>query len=193
MPLIALAIALLAVLLAAIALMPLTLVQRYRVGTARRLARGWIATLNLIAIGISIVLFLLGAAVTNIWLPQAFPYALGGLVVGCLAGVLGLALSKWEASPSSLHYTPNRWLVLAITLTVTCRLLYGFWRGWQAWQSGTEGGSWLVASGAAGSLAAGAVVLGYYFTYWIGVRRRLHAHNRMALVDRRVRQARRVS
>ena len=61
MPLIALAIALLAVLLAAIALMPLTLVQRYRVGTARRLARGWITTLNLIAIGISIVLFLAGS------------------------------------------------------------------------------------------------------------------------------------
>jgi hypothetical protein len=191
-PLIALAVALLVV-LAAIALMPLTLVQRYRVGTARRLARGWVTSLNLIAIGISTVFFLVGAGVTSIWVPWAFTYALGGLVVGCVAGLLGLALTRWEASPSALHYTPNRWLVLAITLTVTCRLLYGFWRGWETWRAALDHTSWLVASGAAGSLGAGAIVLGYYLVYWTGIRRRLRAHNRMAILDRRVRQARRIS
>jgi hypothetical protein len=191
-PLIALAIALFVV-LAAIALMPLTLVQRYRVGTARRLARGWITTLNLVAIGISTALFLAGAAVTSIWVPRAFTYALGGLVAGCAAGLLGLALTRWDASPSALHYTPNRWLVLAITLTVTCRLLYGFWRGWETWRAGMGDTSWLAASGAAGSLAAGAIVLGYYLVYWAGIRRHLRAHNRMAILDRRVRHARRIS
>jgi hypothetical protein len=102
-------------------------------------------------------------------------------------------LSRWEATPGALHYTPNRWLVLAITLSVASRLLYGMWRGWQAWQAGLNGAPWLVASGAAGSLAAGAVVLGYYLIYWLGVRRRLHAHNRMTSLDRRFRQARRIS
>jgi len=35
----------------------------------------------------------------------------------------------------------------------------------------------LVASfGVAGSLAAGAVVLGYYLSYWLGIRRRLRRH-----------------
>ena len=137
--------------------------------------------------------FLAGAAVTSIWVPRAFTYALGGLAAGCAAGLVGLALTRWDASPSALHYTPNRWLVLAITLTVTCRLLYGFWRGWETWRAGMNDTSWLAASGAAGSLAAGAIVLGYYLIYWAGIRRRLRAHNRMAILDRRVRHARRIS
>lgn len=77
-----------------------------------------------------------------------------------------------------MHYTPNRWLVLAITVTVTGRILYGFWRSYQAWQSGLSGSSWFVAAGVAGSLAAGALVLGYYLVYWSGVRRRLNKHRR---------------
>jgi hypothetical protein len=71
-----------------------------------------------------------------------------------------------------LHYTPNRWLVLAITLIVSSRLLYGFWRGWHAWRFTPQDSSWLAEAGAAGSLGAGAIVLGYYMTYWLGVRRR---------------------
>jgi hypothetical protein len=33
--------------------------------------------------------------------------------------------------------------------------------------------AWVAASGAAASMSAGAVVLGYYLVYWAGVRRRL--------------------
>jgi hypothetical protein len=192
MPIFALAVAMLVV-LAAIALMPLSIVQRYRVGTARRQARGWVTTLNLVAVGISVVLFLAGAAVTSIWVPWALTYAVSGVLAGCLLGALGLALSRWEASTSSLHYTPNRWLVLAIMLTVTARLIYGFWRAWHSWSAAPVGASWLAASGVSGSVAAGAIVLGYYLVYWAGVRRRLQRHNRLALLDRRARQARRVS
>jgi hypothetical protein len=72
-----------------------------------------------------------------------------------------------------LYYTPNRWLVLAITLVVAGRVAFGFWRSWNAWQTTDDYASWAAASGAAGSLAAGAVVLGYYLVYWLGVRRRL--------------------
>ena len=169
MPLILLAVALI---LAPIALMPLALVLRYRAGTARRQARGWVATLNLVALAISTSLFLLGAGLTSLWVPHALRYSLLGLLGGIALGIVGLWLSRWERAPQSLHYTPNRWLVLGVTLVVTARLLYGFWRGWNTWRHAGET-SWLAAFGVAGSMAAGAVVLGYYLSYWMGVLRRL--------------------
>ncbi len=165
--------AFLLVIFAAIVLMPLSLIQRYRVGTARRLARGWMAVLNLLGISMSAVVFVLGAAVTSYWVPEALKYTVGGLAVGGLLGLIGLGMTRWEPGARGLYYTPNRWLVLAITLTVTARVLYGFWRSIQAWRSGLSGGTWFIESGVAGSLAAGAVVLGYYFVYWLGVQRSL--------------------
>jgi hypothetical protein len=165
------------VILVAIALTPLTLIQRYRVGTARRRARGWVTTTNVVGLGLSALMFFAGAAVTSVWVPNALIYSLAGFASGSVLGLGGLTLSRWESSPGSLHYTPNRWLVLAITLVVTARLLLGFWRSWRAWPSAYDIESWAAASGAAGSLAAGGVVLGYYLTYWLGVRRRLRRHN----------------
>jgi hypothetical protein len=186
----ALGIALL-VLLAAIALMPVALVQRYRMGTVRRPARGWLTTLNLVGVVLSSAIFIAGAAVTNVWVPDAFLYSLIGLTAGGLLGLLGLGLTKWEVTPRALHYTPNRWLVLAITLIVTARLIYGFWRSWRNWQL-APGTSWIVTSGVAGSLGAGAVVLGYYLTYWIGVRRRVARHQQTLAAGDAVSRARRV-
>ncbi len=165
-------------LLVMVVLTPLTLVQRYRVGTARRMARAWLATLNTIGFALSTVVLLVSAAFTNIWLPHAFFFALGGLGIGCLLGAVGLVLSRWEVTPASLHYTPNRWLVLAITLVVSSRLVYGMWRSWHAWHARADDTSWIVASGAGGSLAAGAVVLGYYLAYWLGVRLRIERYRR---------------
>jgi hypothetical protein len=43
-----------------IVLMPVILIQRYRVGTARRMARPWMATLNVALMAFSV--FLLSAA-----------------------------------------------------------------------------------------------------------------------------------
>jgi hypothetical protein len=170
MPLLVVALVLM---LAIPALMPLSIVLRYRAGTARRLARGWVAVLNLLAIATSIAIFLAVAAVTSLWAPRALSYSLAGLLGGCLLGWLGLTLSRWEATPGSLYYTPSRMLVLAITLVVTSRMVYGFWRAWHAWGSRPDDTTWLAAAGAAGSLAAGAVVLGYYLAYWTGIWRRL--------------------
>jgi hypothetical protein len=174
-PLFILALPLIIVLIV-IVLTPLTLFQRYRVGTARRKARRWVVTLNVLGLSLSSVLFFTGAALTAIWVPEAFTYALAGFTGGCLLGVIGLSLSRWEIGHGSLHYTPNRWLVLGITVIVTARLAFGLVRTWRAWHTTTDYTSWAAASGAAGSLAAGAVVLGYYVTYWLGVRRRLQRH-----------------
>jgi hypothetical protein len=177
MPLLLLAVALV---LAPVVLVPVSLVLRYRAGTARRQARGWIAIINLIGLVISTLLFLMGAAIANIWVPHAVRDSLLGLLGGFALGIVGLWLSRWERAPQSLHYTPNRWLVLAVTLLVTARVLFGLWRSWHSWHlaSGTGSGEpALVASfGVAGSLAAGAVVLGYYLSYWLGIQRRLRHH-----------------
>jgi len=162
----------LVVILAAVALTPLMLVQRYRVGTARRRARFWSSTVNIIGMTFSSALFVAGAAVASRWVPNALTQTIAAFAAGCLLGLIGLALSRWESAGGSLHYTPNRWLVLGLTLLVTARLAFGFWRSWQVWGATPDYAAW-AAAGAAASPAAGAVVLGHYLTYWLGVRRRL--------------------
>jgi hypothetical protein len=155
--------------------LPLSLVQRYRVGTARRLGRKWVVTLNLVMLFLSAGIFLWAAAVTGLWVPDAFKYSLLGFMGGGLLGLFGLTLTEWEETPRGLHYTPNRWLILVLTLAVTARLLYGLWRIWHAWRVSGPDTSWLAGAGVAGSLAVGAIVLGYYLTYSAGVRWRLRS------------------
>ena len=145
-------------------------------GTARQPARGWLIALNLFGFTLSTVLFLTGAAMTAFWIPRALPAALIGWSAGAVLGLLGLALTRWEHGHARLYFTPNRWLVLGITLVVAARLLYGVWRSWSAWEAGLRQDAWLVSAGVEGSLAAGAVVLGYYVVYWLGVRRRFNRH-----------------
>ena len=173
MPLLVIPAIVLIALIVGIALMPIGLVQRYRAGTTRRVARGWLTSLNIGALALSVLLFLGSAALTSVWIPNAFAYSSGGLALGCICGVLGLVLTKWEPSPHRLHYTPNRFLVLTITIIVTARLVYGVWRLSQGWGPNTGNNSWLRQSGIPGSLAAGALVLGYTFTYWIGLGRQI--------------------
>lgn len=164
------------IVLALVILIPIALVQRYRVGTSRRRARPWLAVVNVAGIAISMALFLIGAAVTSIWVPDSFLYACGGAAAGMAAGLVGLALTRWDRDAGVPHYTPNRWLVLLITAIVAGRIVYGFWRGWHAWQVLGTSAAWAAAYGVAGSLAAGAAILGYYLVYWVGIRRRaLHA------------------
>ena len=159
------------VVLAGIALIPIGIVQRYRRGTRRQRARGWVALITITGLMLSSALLLTSAAITTIWAPQAFVYTLTGLAAGSILGLIGLWLTRWEGAPDSLHFTPSAWLTLGITSLVAARLLYGFWRAWQTWRAGAGSESWLVAAGVAGSMGAGAVVLGYYLTYWLGVRR----------------------
>ena len=171
MPLILLALLLLLPLALAL-MMPFILVQRYRVGTSRRLARPWMATLNAIAMAFSGVFFLFAAAVTSVWIANAFTSAVIGMAVGCVLGIIGLWTSRWEATPRTLYYTPNRWLVLIVTLAVTARVSYGLWRGWTTLRAAPDE-SFVAAFGVAGSLGVAAIVIGYYLAYGIGLRRRI--------------------
>ena len=153
-----------------LALTPVMLLQRYRVGTTRRLARAWVATCSIVSMSISAVLFLFGAAITTIWVPDALLGAATGVIVGSALGMLGLLLTRWESGVRALHYTPNRWLVLIVTLIVTARLLFGLVRAVWVAQAGIAGTSVVDAFGIAGSLGAGGTVIGYYLTYAIGLR-----------------------
>lgn len=185
MPLLLVPLVLLGLLVFMLVMLPLSLVLRFRASSTRRKAWGWMVSLNLFAAFLSSAVLLLTAAVTNAWIPNAFRNAAIGFLVGLALGVLGIALSRWESSHQGLHYTPNRWLILLLTTVVTARVLYGFWRAWNAFQTTPEGESWLAASGAAGSLGAGAIVLGYYLMYWAGLRRRLRSHENSTKMHRR--------
>jgi magnesium-transporting ATPase (P-type) len=173
-PLIALIVALLVVCALGLAT-PLLLLLRYRAGTARRLARPWVLTVNLLSMLLSAGLFIWIAALTNFWVPRAFGYSLIGMVSGCLLGLLGLAATRWEKTGTSVYYTPNRWLVLLVTVAVATRMIYGVWRIWHAWRTTGADTSWLAAAAIPGSMAVGALVVGYYLTYFAGVRWRLRS------------------
>ncbi len=177
MPIVALALALLAILAILMLGVPLSIIQRYRNGTARRRARSWVVAINLFSIALSTALFFVSVAISNTWIPGALRMSLLGLAGGCGLGVLGLKLSRWEMGGKSLYYTPNAWLVLGLTVTVAIRLGFGIWRAWESWRfSSAEEGNWLAASGIAGSMAVGALVLGYYLAFFGGIWLRLKAH-----------------
>src|SRR5262249_25442601 len=110
MPLVALAVVLLLP-LALVASMPFILIQRYRLRRSRRQARPWLASINVVAMTLSASMFLVSAALVNIWVPSSFVFAMIGMVTGALLGLLGIWLSRWEPTRHALHYTPNRWLV----------------------------------------------------------------------------------
>jgi hypothetical protein len=175
MPLVALAFVLLAPVLA-LALLPVTLVLRYRAGRSRRRARGFVAALNALGFSLAAAVFLLGAALTSFWIDETLKHAAAGLAAGGALGIAGLTAARWEDERGALHYTENRWLVLGITLVVAGRVAWGFWRGWQAWQSGAD--HWAVAKGGVASLAAGGLVLGYSLVFSLGVTRRLLSRRR---------------
>ena len=162
-------------------LTPLLLIQRYRVGCSRRAARPWMVTLALVSMGLSTAFFIVGAAFTNIWVPRTLIAALEGLAAGSALGILGLLVTRWEATPRSLHYTPNRWMVLAITLVVAARVAFGMFRAARTAAAGVTGTALLSSFGIAGSLAAGGIVIGYYLAYNAGVRWRIRQWQRRAL------------
>jgi hypothetical protein len=176
MPILLLPLVLIATVLLIVLCLPFSIVQRYRLGTARRQGRAWMAVVNVFSLAMSTALFLITAAISNAWVPNAFRYTAVGIAAGLALGVLGLRLTCWEPGAQSLYYTPNRWLVLAITVGVALRLCFGFWRAWHAWHASPGEHSWLAESGLAGSMAAGAVVIGYYFAFWLGLSRRIRGH-----------------
>ena len=175
--LIALAVAL-AAFLFTILMLPFAIVFRYRSGTKRRRGRSWIASINMFSLLLSATILMVSAAVTSRWVPHAFSYSAAGLAGGIALGLLGLVLTRWEVDGATVHYTPSRVLVLAVSLVVAARLGYSLWRTWQTWRSTADETALLAAIGVPGMMAAGAVVIGYYLAYSTGVMLRVGAVRR---------------
>lgn len=116
-------------------LLPLSLVQRFRVGTARRQARGWLLMINLVSAGLSTVLFVIFVLIAAAFWPGAISHAAFGWACGLALGLLALRLTRFERTQQGLFYRPNLWLVLALTALVVVRVIAGMVQGWRStWQ-----------------------------------------------------------
>lgn len=165
---------LIVLLLAWVLLLPVVLWQRYRRGTARRRAVPWVVRTNGVLLAISAAMLLASAWAAGYWVEGALRHAATGLAAGVLAGLLGFVLTRFETGPRGLLYTPNRWMVLALTVVVAGRLAWSFVRGWQLWHADAAG--WLAQQG--GVWAIGGLVLGYYVAFNAGLARRLRRSGR---------------
>ena len=172
MPLLIVPLVILVLLVVWLLLLPLSLWQRYRMGKARRKAWSWMVKLNSWVLLLSVGVFLAGMALTNLWWPGALGYALAGLGIGLVIGILGLGLSRFESTPQGFFYTPNPWLALTLTLLVAARIAMGFVEMWRYWQ-GREALSAIPVLDHASLFAVAGLLIGYYFSYTWGLRRRL--------------------
>jgi hypothetical protein len=153
-------------------LLPLALWQRYRLGRQRNRAVPWVVGFNAWAMLLSVLVFFFSSWIAGWWVSAALAYAAGGVAAGIVTGLAGLALTRFEHEPRRLYYTPNRWLVLGLTLLVAARIGYGMVRAWQAWNVDAHA-AWFAQQGSV--LAVGGLVLGYYLAYWWGLRRRVRS------------------
>lgn len=176
MPLILLAL-LVFVLLAFTGVILLSIALRYRAGAARRQGRRWTAVMNFWATCFSAFLFLFFTFLSSFWLGHTLRFAIAGMGIGALLGLLGLALTRWEVESEGIFYTPSRALALLITLAIAGRLAYGWWRGFHS-QARTDQ-NWLTSlSGTQLSFAVAGALIGYYLIYAIGVRARVLRHEK---------------
>jgi hypothetical protein len=153
-------------------LLPLSLWARYRSGRARRRAHGWIVRGNSWLLAASLPVFVVSSWVTMRWVPDALRDALIGLLIGALLGIVSLWMTRFERDGNTLWYTPNRWLMLALTIVVAARILAGLWVGW--WHLTSHAHSALAAWLDAGAWAGIAgLFLGYGVAYLWGLRVRL--------------------
>ena len=170
---------LLFVLLALAGVILLSLVLRYRAGTARRQARRWVASLNVWMTSFSAVFFLCFSFLLSFWLGSAFRFALIGLAFGGILGLVGLAMTRWESQSEGLFYTPSRWLALLVTLAIAARFVYGWWHATHSGSSASGDHHWLLTASATQlSVAVAAGLIAYYLVYSIGVRLRVARHER---------------
>lgn len=174
MPIILLAL-LVFVLFAFVGVVLLSIALRYRAGTARRQGRRWTAVMNFWATCFSAFLFLFFTFLSSFWLGPTLRFAIAGMAIGGLLGLLGLALTRWEVQSEGLFYTPSRWLALLITLAIAGRIAYGWWHGLHPTAPSNQ--TWLATmSGTQLSFAVAGGLIGYYLIYAIGVRSRILRH-----------------
>ena len=134
------------------------MVGRQRLSTAR----AWI---TIVAFPLILVLVLTGSLLH----PLTAVAVLGGAVVGIALGLLGTRLTKFEATPAGLFYTPNAHLGVALSLLLVARL------GWRFVALQINGQAFDPQSMQVGAspltMAIFGTLAGYYVTYAIGLLR----------------------
>lgn len=174
MPLLVIPLAILAALFIALLLSPISLWMRYRTGKARRRLQPWVVRANSWMLLFSTGMFLASMWVVGHWIHGALEHAALGLAAGVPLGIVGLWTGRFETAPKGVYVTPNRWLVLALTLVVAARVGWGLWQLWQRWHE--EGGlAPSVWNDHANLFAVGGLLLGYYLAWAWGLRRKLPA------------------
>jgi len=172
MPLLLIPLVLVAVLALAVLLYPLGLLQRYRAGVARRRALPWLAGLNAWLLAVSSLLFLGSAWISGHWIAHALRYACCGWLLGVLLGIAGIWATRFEHRPEGAWYTPNRWLVLALTMLLAGRIAMGIWQA--LWPPAGVQPPWLrMLADHASLFGMAGVLLGYYLGYAWALRARL--------------------
>jgi len=167
----------LGVALLALLLLPVSLWARYRNGRARRRVQGWVVRTNAWLFALSAPLFLASAWLASLWQAQALRDGCYGLLAGACLGLVGLWLTRFEHDEAGFHFTPNRWVVLALILVVTARIAVGLWlaAGPMLGLDAPPGAEWLRVGG---WLGIAGLLLGYHGTYAWGLRARLPASGR---------------
>lgn len=150
-------------------LLPLSLFQRYRFGKARRRVQPWFVRANAWLLSLSALAFVLFAWVSGNWIEGALPDAVAGLALGGLLGALGLVLDRFEWTSRGMFRTPNRWLVLGLSLLVAGRIVLGIWLAWSG-DAETGSAAWATRGGL---LGIGGLLLGYALATAVGLRSRI--------------------
>jgi hypothetical protein len=154
-------------------LLPFSLWMRYRTGRARRRAQGWVIRGNAWLLLVSLAVFAFFTAISAFWLPHALRDAGLGVLAGLLLGLASLRLTRFEPDADGFFYTPNRWLVLTLTVVIAARLVAGAWMAWRRVFGDGEAvpaEAWLQAGSLVG---VAALLLGYYLAYTWGLRGRV--------------------
>ncbi|WP_368564052.1 DUF1453 domain-containing protein [Pseudoxanthomonas sp. UTMC 1351] len=172
MPFLIIPLLLIAMLVLWLVLLPLSLWQRYRYGKARRMARPWLVTFNAWGLLLSVIVFFVISAISEVWWPASLSYAAAGAGIGVIVGGLGLAITRFDITPQGLFYRPNPWLTLALTLLIAGRIVMGFVQVYRQWPGG-EAERFLAALDHASLLSVAGLLLGYYLAYAWGLRWRL--------------------
>lgn len=150
-------------------LLPLSIVQRYRHGRARRRVQAWVVGANAWLLLASTPVFFAGAWAVGHWVPWALRDAALGLAAGGVVGLAGLRLDRFEATPEGFFRTPNRWLLLGLSMLLAARIAMGLWLAW----SDVSDGRALAWATRGGLLGVAGVLLGYALATAWGLRGRM--------------------